>query len=109
MPIWPTSEAASDAARSFLFRPRAWVRRIGDCILKEDRLQPSAFVTLFVRDSTEKREELAKHGHAGVQVQDLLNITLGVAAHASSLFVQTSSHTALNELSRLLRDRADAP
>mmetsp|Transcript_40258 Transcript_40258/g.117281 ORF Transcript_40258/g.117281 Transcript_40258/m.117281 type:complete len:462 (+) Transcript_40258:55-1440(+) len=43
---------------SLLFRPRAWVRAIGQCVLRRARLSEHNFTAVFVRDSVEKAEEL---------------------------------------------------
>lgn len=109
-PIHQKGHAASDAARRFLFRPRRWVRRIGDCILRRDGLH-GPFVSLFLRDSVEKRQEMDRYGHAATAVSDWLSITMGVTARMRQhqFFVQTSSHRALRELLRLVVEHPDAP
>ena len=71
-PMWASNhsaeravEAANVAASRFLFRPRPWVEAIGECVMGRAGLRPHAFISVFIRDSYEKRAELAQHG--GVQ------------------------------------------
>ena len=60
---WVSDNAAKHAAIRFLTRPRSWVRRAADCVMGSSGLQRNAFVSVFIRDSVEKRAELAGHGH----------------------------------------------
>ena len=64
-----TSLSVSFLARSHLFRPRPWVRRIGDCIMRRDGLSPFGFASFFIRHSPEKSAELAKLGHGRVPLE----------------------------------------
>ena len=44
----------------FVFRPRSWVRRLGNCVMKQHQLRaqagaaPANFITAYIRESIEK-------------------------------------------------------
>lgn len=54
----------------FVFRPRSWVRRLGNCVMKQHQLRaqagaaPANFITAYIRESIEKDRELRKCGLA---------------------------------------------
>jgi hypothetical protein len=79
--------------------------------MRQGSLQCRRFLTLFLRDSAEKWEELARYGHAGASMHAFINISVGALAHLkqTSFFVQTSSDIALGELLRELDRREGAP
>ena len=94
-----------------LFRPRQWVRAIGDCVLTTHHLQQpkrlatifpfvasvtSPFTALFVRDSPEKRKELGGHPTPPLHIYSRLALALGRSLGAPRLFLQTSSPNALS-------------
>ena len=96
-------------AVQFLFgRPLAWVRDMGDCIMRRDGLASGGFVNVFVRDSEEKRREAnsrrTKMGlpasHAPyVQLFEWLTNTSGAIAPSPAVaFLQTSSSSALTQI-----------
>tara|TARA_B100000795_G_scaffold229652_1_gene186800 strand:+ start:299 stop:1513 length:1215 start_codon:yes stop_codon:yes gene_type:complete len=95
------SAARREAAR-FLWRPRAWVRRIGDCVMRQHNLQPrrnaqaANFVSIFIRESAEKDRELRKYNHGLVPRAVWPNVTQRVAAQLGvrRVFLQTSSASA---------------
>jgi len=94
-------------ALQFLFgRPLPWVRAMGDCVIQRDGLLHGQFVTIFVRDSAEKRKEV-KHRFAQPKVAAFLQMAEWLAAGAkgaanpqnpTSVLLQTSSASALEEL-----------
>jgi len=94
-------------ALQFLFgRPLPWVRAMGDCVIQRDGLLHGQFVTIFVRDSAEKRKEM-KHRFAQPKVAAFLQMAEWLAAGAkgaanpqnpTSVLLQTSSASALEEL-----------
>ena len=61
----------------FLFRPRAWVAQIGECVLA--RAPGRAHLGVFVRDSAEKRAELSAHGHGWPKEATYAPLALAVA------------------------------
>jgi len=95
------SAARREAAR-FLWRPRAWVRRIGDCVMRQHNLQPrrnaqaANFVSIFIRESAEKDRELRKYNHGLVPRAVWPKVTQRVAAQLGvrRVFLQTSSASA---------------
>ena len=95
------SAAKREAAR-FLWRPRAWVRRIGDCVMRQHALQPrrdaqpANFVSIFIRESTEKNRELRKYNHGLVPRAVWPKVSQRVAAQLGvrRVFLQTSSASA---------------
>ena len=95
------SAAKREAAR-FLWRPRAWVRRIGDCVMRQHDLQPrrdaqpANFVSIFIRESAEKDRELRKYNHGLVPRAVWPNVSQRVAAQLGvrRVFLQTSSASA---------------
>ena len=63
----PGRSTAELAAWRFLFgRHRLWIRKLAACVMARDGLRPREFVSLFVRESIEKRAELKAHGHGSV-------------------------------------------
>ena len=72
--------AAGDAATRFLATPRRWVRRLADCVASRDGLRPGSFVSVFVRDSVEKRLELASHGHGMPTAEQYESVSAALAA-----------------------------
>ena len=96
--------SAYPAALRFLFgRPRAWVRRIGDCIRSRDGLASRNFLALFIRESKEKRVELKRHGHGTppVAAYHSLAHSLATATGEMRVLLQTSSDQALSAFSKL--------
>ena len=95
------SAAKREAAR-FLWRPRAWVRRIGDCVMRQHDLQPrrdtqpANFVSIFIRESAEKDRELRRYHHGLVPRAVWPNVSQRVAAQLGvrRVFLQTSSASA---------------
>ena len=99
------------AATRFLFRPRRWVRSIGECVLARagipSRLyvaagtaegarpsRPATYAVIFVRDSAEKRAELASHSHGWPSSASYFALTMAITTHilaAPRVVLQTSS------------------
>jgi hypothetical protein len=52
------NSTAWDAAMRFLTRPRAWVARLGSCVMRRSGLLPQRFVAVHLRSSAEKAKEL---------------------------------------------------
>ena len=114
------SDVARGAAFRFLFRPREWVLRMGECLTAWGQLR-SRTVAVHVRDSPEKIKEVRErnkqglpnlHAYAATAAtlsaslfqKDATNVT---AMPRRPMFVQTASPTALRGLVRLLeRDPA---
>ena len=95
------SAARREAAR-FLWRPRAWVRRIGECVMQQHDLQPrrdaqpANFVSIFIRESAEKDRELRKYNHGIVPRAAWPSVSQRVAEQLGvrRVFLQTSSASA---------------
>jgi hypothetical protein len=94
-------------ATRFLFRPRKWVQRLSDCVLRHagvpyPQRRPPPFAVVFARNSAEKRLELASHAHGmpPLYTYPLLARTLAtqlLPAHARKVVVvETSSAAALS-------------
>lgn len=96
-------------AIGLVVRPRAWVRRIGDCVLKRIGLQPaSPFVAVFIRDSAEKNEELRNHGHGLPLLQAYEQLAEAVATQllpSPRIILQTSSRDAFERFASHARAR----
>ena len=91
------------AAARFLWRPRAWVRRIAECVMQQHALlprrgpRPANFFTTFLRESADKDKELRHHGHSVVPRASSAEVSARVAATLSAhrIFVQSTSASAL--------------
>ena len=96
-------------AISLVVRPRAWVRRIGDCVLKRTGLEPSSpFVAVFIRDSAEKKEELRNHGHGLPLLQAYEQLAEAIATQllpSPRIILQTSSMYAFERFTSHARAR----
>lgn len=53
-PFYGDRKAAGDAAARFLFRPRSWVKRLAECVIKRAGGSPGSFLSVHLRDSVEK-------------------------------------------------------
>lgn len=84
---------AYHAALRYLTSPRPWIKRIGACIMRSHGLSKHKFISLFVRDSIEKRVELAAHAHGMPQQEEYewLTLRLADALGFRSVHLQTSS------------------
>ena len=105
----------------FMFRPRQWVRDIGDCILERAGIRsgsrrhattstltpqspfarrssrPDPYAVIFVRDSAEKRAELRSHGHGWTSARTYFELTVALTTNllpAPRVVLQTSSLSA---------------
>ena len=82
----------------FLFRPRAWVAQIGECV--RARAPGRAYLGVFVRDSAEKRAELTAHGHGWPKEATYAPLALAVATQLLPpphiVVLGTSSQAAYN-------------
>jgi len=94
------STAAREAGR-FLFRPRPWVRAIGDCVMAGARLTPGNFINLHIRYSVEKSKEGEKLGVSlpGLPAYDYMVSALANDLGARKVFLQTASPLALERFS----------
>jgi len=90
---------AAAAALRFLFRPRRWIRTLGQCSLRTNGLAPRKFVTVHVRASHEKIAELRAHGHSLPSQMQLQALTAAVASSLSTthIFVQTANAEPLTQ------------
>lgn len=85
-----------------VWRPRAWVRRIGECVMQQHDLQPrrdaqpANFVSIFIRESAEKDRELRKYNHGIVPRAAWPGVSQRVAEQLGvrRVFLQTSSASA---------------
>lgn len=125
-----SSRASADATR-FLLRPRPWVRAVAACVLAKTNasssdaaLQPDAapppaerpdrrsstvrrrrhstqHVSVYIRDSVEKRREMRAHGHALPPIAAFAALTARAARALASptVLVHTSSLQALADMS----------
>ena len=98
----PSSDWAR-AAIAFLYQPRPWVRRVADCVMKEQGLVSNEFLSLFVRRSTEKDDELRKHGHGVPHTPDLWWFAAGITRllGLKHIHLMTSSDSALSDVQKL--------
>ena len=84
---WASAQSlARDDAVRFLLRPREWVSRLGRCVMGRDGLHPHSYLSVYVRDSAEKRQELLEHGHGLTGIDTYL----GLAAAMLPLVVAAS-------------------
>ena len=93
------------AALRFLFRPRDWVRRLGECVMQANGLRPRSFITLHMRDSTQKRAELERMNERVPTVDTYHAIARIVSRRLGleAVFVQTASAAALANFSMLAK------
>ena len=96
--IWMgVMSSAYGAAIRFLFRPRPWIHALGNCVMRSAGLRPLNFVSVHVRDSPEKREELWRFGKQRVpEMQEYLNPIRAMCP--THLHVQTANAEALAAL-----------
>ena len=95
--VFGAASAAKSAAYRFLFRPRGWVRSLGDCITEEHGLQAGTFSTIFLRDSVEKRAELTSRRKSNPPIDLYWNLSVALAMWLgqTKVFLQTSSNSSL--------------
>ena len=96
--IWYNSRRSPlSVATQFLFRPRPWVRAIGDCVMRNAGLKPSRFVSIHIRHSVEKLAEGKKLGATlpVLQAYHPLAVALAEDVGTRKIFLQTASPVAL--------------
>jgi len=90
------------AASRLLFRPRAWVRAIGDCVMRAAGLgRATPFISLHIRHSVEKdAESMRNRFHMpSLETYHRLARALSQSVRTQSFFIQTSSAIALSQFS----------
>ena len=93
------------AAHRHLFgSPRAWVRALAECTMRQHGLRPGAFQSVHIRLSAEKAVEVAKARREMPSVSHfaLIARALASASGLADAFVQTASPAALANLSLAL-------
>ena len=96
---------AAAAAHAFLFRPREWVRAIGDCVMRRAGLVRNHFTTVHIRHSASKLHEILRSGGRAAGMPDsraYVDLVRQLASTTSDLkhvFVQTASTVALQNFS----------
>ena len=101
------SSVAEHAATAFMLRPRAWVReQSAACTNGQAGLRTRKYVSLHIRDSAEKRQELRLHGHSMPSIASYRSLVSALVAVLDGLVVHTSSDAALRNLTALLRGTA---
>lgn len=71
---------AHSAAYRHLTRPRPWVMRIAECVMREAGLRPYSYASVFIRNSVEKRNEMALHGHGSPRVSAFVQVVSSLHA-----------------------------
>lgn len=88
-----------------LFQPRQWVERVGNCILAQAGLAERGFLSVHIRDSVEKKDELRSGGGFAKMptIQAYMDVTESLARRLqlSSVFVQTASPSSLHAFDEL--------
>lgn len=100
--IWYGSKKSPvSAATRFLFRPRAWIRKIGECIMGRAGLKPSDFVSIHLRHSVEKSAEGKKLNALlpHFEAYHTLASALALDAGTRQIFLQTASPSGLADFS----------
>lgn len=94
---------AEKAAARLLFRPRAWVRALAECVMSDAGLRPRRFLSVHIRNSPEKRDEAARHAFALPESESYAILAAAVAAdlQLKRVFVQVASPS---ELRAFVRD-----
>lgn len=88
------------AAHRFLFAPRPWVRDLAACVQEQYGLRGGKFLTVHVRNSPEKKEEMRKAGKRMPNEAAYLQLT-ALAANASGLrrvLLQTAHPDSLSKV-----------
>lgn len=91
------AEVALRSAIRFLFRPRAWVQGIGSCVLRGAGMSTSAWLSVHVRNSPEKDQELRERGGALETLKSQFTMLLGLAStlRTHRVLLQTASPSQL--------------
>ena len=96
--IWYSAQKSPvSVATQFLFRPRPWVRAIGDCVMSNAGLKPGHFVSIHIRHSVEKAAEGKKLGASlpGLEAYHPLAAALAGDLSTRNIFLQTASPVGL--------------
>jgi hypothetical protein len=100
--VMPNVTFKYEAMRFLFGRPLAWVRAMGDCVMRRDRLPPFGFVNVFLRNSTEKRAEARTRRYpqgipgSDAPIVQLAHWLAGPMRRPRVAFVQSSSKTSLD-------------
>jgi len=100
--IWyAAARSPVTAAAQFLFRPRPWVRAIGDCIMRTAGLAPQRFISIHIRHSVEKAQEGKKLGASlpSLKAYHPLARALARDLDTRKVFLQTASPDAVADFS----------
>ena len=98
--IWQKARHSPiNAATQLLFRPRLWVREIGDCVMRTAGVEPGRFVSIHIRHSVEKLAEGKRMGAKlpALQAYHPLATALAADADTRSIFLQTASPAGLDD------------
>ena len=99
---WSSGRSPIPSAEAFLFRPRPWVRAIGDCLMQESGLLPGKFLSIHIRHSKEKADE-GKKLHVQLPVfkaYHVLTDALVLDTGIRHVFLQTASPAALTDFTQ---------
>lgn len=93
------------AAVAFLFRPRPWVRAVGDCLMEKAGLKPGQFLSIHIRHSKEKAAEgkRLKVELPALRAYHPLAEALANDTGFRDIFLQTASPVALADFERFSR------
>jgi hypothetical protein len=106
--FWYSSKSSPvTTAQAFLFRPRPWVRAIGDCVMAAAGVEPGKFVSIHIRHSVEKAAEgkKLKVELPALRAYHPLSKALAEDTGLRSFFLQTASPAALADFSQFARNR----
>ncbi|KAL3899316.1 MAG: hypothetical protein SGPRY_012662, partial [Prymnesium sp.] len=104
--IWYYSQRSPvPAAIKFLFRPRAWVKAIGNCMLRNAGLDQGKFISIHIRHSVEKMNEGHKLHYQLPQFLAYHNLAKALLSGVGTrdVFLQTSSLIALQDFANFSR------
>ena len=92
----PAQVALLSAIR-FLFRPRPWVQAISRCVMRGAGMRASNWLSVHVRNSPEKDQELRKRGGASESLKSQFTMLLGLASTLQThrVLLQTASPSQL--------------
>ena len=98
--IWYSAKHSPiTVASHFLFRPRKWVRDIGECVMRKAGLRPGHFVSIHIRYSVEKLAEGKRLGATlpALSAYHPLAESLATDAGTRKIFLQTASVVGLED------------